>query len=176
MATGEDRPAQLELKKKLDGTVYKRRASMSVGGARQFASQGIVPQVERKNSLNRQILRELAWALRVYGELEPLLAVYYERSAYRYSEPDAVVIVGAPELRITIDRRVSWCEGDWACFAQGSEQGERHDLLSRDICIMEIKGIGGLPLALAQLLDNLAIYPTSFSKVGRAYQASLRNQ
>jgi hypothetical protein len=37
---------------------------------------------------------------------------------------------------------------------------------------MEIKIPGTMPLWLAHILDQLEIYPTSFSKYGKAYQLS----
>ena len=40
--------------------------------------------------------------------------------------------------------------------------------------LMEIKIAGSMPMWLAQMLDEEAIYQISFSKYGSAYQASCR--
>ncbi|MDR0350520.1 MAG: VTC domain-containing protein, partial [Coriobacteriales bacterium] len=47
-------------------------------------------------------------------------------------------------------------------------------LLAPDICLMEIKTSAPLPLSLTHILDKLALYPRSFSKVGRSYEAFMR--
>ena len=41
--------------------------------------------------------------------------------------------------------------------------------------LMEIKTAGAMPLWLASTLSENGIYPTSFSKYGRAYEALLNN-
>ncbi len=41
---------------------------------------------------------------------------------------------------------------------------------------MEIKIAGAMPLWLADSLSELALYPVSFSKYGRAYQTMLYRQ
>jgi hypothetical protein len=40
---------------------------------------------------------------------------------------------------------------------------------------MEIKTAAPLPLTLARALDELELYPRSFSKVGRSYEAFMRS-
>jgi hypothetical protein len=41
---------------------------------------------------------------------------------------------------------------------------------------MEVKISAPLPLTLARVLDELELYPRSFSKVGRAYEALMREK
>ncbi|MDR0499927.1 MAG: polyphosphate polymerase domain-containing protein [Coriobacteriales bacterium] len=58
-----------------------------------------------------------------------------------------------------------------------AQQGDFYQqLLPKETCIMEIKTTGALPLELSSALSNLHIFPTSFSKVGRAYEASMLAQ
>ena len=47
-------------------------------------------------------------------------------------------------------------------------------VLPRDMYLMEIKTSGAMPLWLAGTLAENKIYPTSFSKYGRAYENALR--
>ena len=54
-------------------------------------------------------------------------------------------------------------------FAPPTDEGGV-DLFDEDLCVMEIKIPGAAPMWLTQILSELKIYPTSFSKYGRCYQ------
>ena len=41
---------------------------------------------------------------------------------------------------------------------------------------MEIKIAGSMPMWLVKILDELKIYPTSFSKYGAAYNREVKNE
>jgi hypothetical protein len=181
--TSDSHPAFLELKKKYRGTVYKRRVKMTLREALSFTTEGIVPLSPYQGNpttvaLNRQIMDEMQWALVHYKTLTPSIALSYERSAYTYRTTDT-------SLRLTIDRDLRWHKGTGelpkklemqsACgtlSTQGSMQSAcGTPLLPEGACLMELKTFGALPLALTRALDELQLYPQSFSKVGRAYQA-----
>jgi hypothetical protein len=156
--------AFLELKKKLNGTVYKRRVGMTLQEAKALVEQGQQPYTPfegkpEKVALNRQILEELNFSLQRYGKLGPAIRLDYEREAYNYQPENGSVV------RITIDRDVLWRPGDWD-FANLNG----HSLLAPEQRIMEIKTSGALPLEMVHALAELEIYPRSFSKVGTAYQ------
>lgn len=148
----DDSVVFLELKKKYKGVVYKRRAALTYAQAMRFFNDG-----ERPDD-GGQILRELAWTLRYYGNLEPSVALFCERFALRDDEDE--------NLRITVDRQLRYR----TCDLELSKGAHGRALLPADKCIMEIKTAFAMPLWLTGLLDKNNIYPASFSKYGTAYR------
>lgn len=145
----------LELKKKFKKVVYKRRISMSLSEANQFI------ETKRMPPNAGQIERELCWAMNYYKQLAPRMYISYDRLAYQGIED--------PELRITFDRNIRWRIKSLD-LAQGIFGAP---LLREDQYLMEIKAVGAFPMWLTEDLDCLGIYPTSFSKYGRAYKQLL---
>lgn len=150
----QDGTVFVEMKKKYRGIVYKRRADMTLEAAEQFLYKGTPP-----DSLN-QIGREILWSTRYYSGLRPAMYLCCDRTA----------LVGAddPNLRITFDSRLLWRqsalhleEGAWGI-----------PLLPAGTHLMEIKIPDAMPVWLADILDGMKLYPTSFSKYGAAYRAA----
>ena len=89
---------------------------------------------------------------------------------------------GVPStLRITFDENVSYRDlFEEALIARASHRrppvgfGMPCPLLPADEAIMEVKCAGPFPLWLVDALDGCEAYPSSFSKYGAAYQASMR--
>ena len=140
----------LEIKKKYKGVVYKRRISLSHADAMEYILGGAKPP-------DSQIMREIDYAMRFYGSPKPSALVSYER--------DAFFVRDLPALRITFDSGVRY-RADDLDLSLGS--GGKH-LLPDGVFIMEIKTDGAMPLWLSHALDELKIYPASFSKYGKAY-------
>jgi hypothetical protein len=164
----DSHPVFLEVKKKYLGTVYKRRVRMTLREVQRFVEDGIMPPLAaslprrsnpEKAALNRQIMAEMRWAFERYGRLAPVFRVEYERCAYAYR-------AGSASLRLTIDRDACWSRGRWE-MEDGSVRS--YPLLAAGTGLMEIKTTAPLPLSLAHVLDELELYPRSFSKVGCAY-------
>ena len=44
------------------------------------------------------------------------------------------------------------------------------NIIDKDLCIMEIKALNAMPIWLVEVLNELKIYPSSFSKYGTAYK------
>lgn len=65
----------LELKKKYNGVVYKRRVPMKLREARKYLYYGIKPEADS------QILREIDYAMQVY-QPKPMVYLAYERIAF----------------------------------------------------------------------------------------------
>ena len=145
----------VELKKKYKGVVYKRREKMELLEAEQYLYE---KEPAKKQS---QIIKEIDWFMKSYQNLIPTMCISYRRVAmYGLEEPG---------LRVTFDSDILWREEDlWlsngVCGNPILEEGQR---------IMEIKMPGTMPLWLAHRLDELEIYPNSFSKYGRGYLQSL---
>ncbi|HBT95381.1 MAG TPA: molecular chaperone [Coriobacteriia bacterium] len=175
----DQQPVYLENKKKLVGTVYKRRVCMTMQEARHFVESGIMPTSPfrantAEKTLNCQILNEMLWTLERYDRPKPAIRLSYERCAYTYHE-------GGAALRLTVDCAIKYRPGSWVMTGEAFEDAqigsqseptyEDRPLLPQGSCLMEIKCSGSMPLGLSKVMAKLDIYPQSFSKVGRAYMA-----
>ncbi|ROR28471.1 VTC domain-containing protein [Mobilisporobacter senegalensis] len=141
----------VELKKKYKGIVYKRRVGMELSEAERY-----LYYLEYMND-DSQIINELNWFLKFYKEIRPAMYISYDRVALYGAEN--------PELRITFDSNILWREED--LWLEHGSWG--NSLLNEDEHLMEIKIPGAFPVWLSHILDELEIYPVSFSKYGRAY-------
>lgn len=149
----------IEMKKKYRDVVYKRRVEMPLW---QAVSCLAGKESDRLRE-GTQIYRELMWMLQFYQNLEPAMYIYYERMAFVGRQD--------PLLRITFDSNLQWRDQDLdlRSGAYGNpllEMGQR---------LMEVKIHQAMPLWLAKALEELEIYPCSFSKYGAAYRESLNN-
>lgn len=144
----------VELKKKWNGVVFKRRTSMSLEEAKNYLDYGVRPDKES------QIVREIDYFLEYYNPL-PKLFLAYDRLAF-FSNEDA-------QVRITVDQNIRSRTTDLDLSL--GDYGEK--LLEEGDYLMEIKVPGVFPLWLANILSELKIYPVSFSKYGNIYKKSL---
>ena len=154
---GPDSAVFLELKKKVGGVVYKRRAAMTLRDAERYLRTGIKPR-------ESQIMSELDWAMRLYGWPGGAMLIACEREAW-FDEAH-------PDLRLTFDRNIRYRENELR-LDRGSA-GIR--LLPGDTVLLEIKTAGAMPLWLAHALDAEGILPGSFSKYGSAYLRTLEKK
>ena len=141
----------VELKKKYKGVVYKRRIGMELNSAENYL-YNLDPL-----TADSQIMNEINWFLNFYKNIEPAMYISYDRIA--------MYGIGDPELRVTFDHNILWREED--LWLENGSYGSQ--LLGKGEYLMEIKVPGAFPLWLSQILDELKIYPVSFSKYGRAY-------
>ena len=146
--------AFLEIKKKALGIVYKRRESLPYQRAIDFLA-GKGP------GKDTQIFRELDWMLKSYKNLAPAMFLSYDRLSFKGVEDSSV--------RITFDQNILW--RTTALDLSAGTWGEQ--LLEPGQKLMEIKISNAMPLWLAHALSECKIYPTSFSKYGRAYQTMI---
>lgn len=144
----------LELKKKYDGIVYKRRVSINLQEARQYLLEGIYPQRDS------QVLREIDYTLKKY-DLIPAAYVAYDRKAF-YGKEDE-------RLRVTFDRNIR-CRST----KLGLEQGNHGiGILESGFILMEVKIPEAMPLWMSRNFSDLGIYPVSYSKYGTYYKQYL---
>ncbi|CDD58677.1 putative uncharacterized protein [Bacteroides pectinophilus CAG:437] len=141
----------VELKKKYNGIVYKRRETLTLAQSDEYLAG------HTKAPCDTQIFREIDWFRDYYGNLKLAMYISYEREAY-YSLEN-------PDLRITFDRNIMYRSYNLS-LAAGVE-GE--SILEPGQHLMELKAGGAIPVWLTKILDELGIYPASFSKYGRAY-------
>ena len=144
----------LEMKKKLNGLVYKRRIDLPLYQAEDYLSQGTRPTDDN------QICREIDWMRRCY-DLSPRVFIGYDREAYSGTED--------PELRITFDTGIRWRTEE--LDLSRSAEGEALDLGGK--ILLEVKFPGTAPFWLSRLMNELGIRRTSFSKYGEVYKRHL---
>lgn len=150
-----DSNVYLEIKKKFNGIVNKRRTTLKLEEAYQFISSGKAPRP--KEYMNVQVLRELEYFLNIYN-LSPKLYLAYDRITYFERDNN--------DLRISSDMNIRSRRYDLAL-----EAGDyRNRLLLYDIYLMEIKTSLVKPLWLVHMLTELKIKRRSFSKYGTEFK------
>ena len=145
-------PVFVELKKKYQDVVYKRRLSLPEHEAVEWLSG--------KNELQHpsQISSEIDYVRSYYETLHPVVFLSYEREAY-FSKDGSDFRVTFDENILSRQTNLSLEAGAWGT-----------PLLEDGMVLMEIKTPGGIPLWMTHFLTEERIYKTSFSKYGTAYQ------
>lgn len=146
-------PVYVELKKKFESVVYKRRLALPHRAAMDALESG-APLPE-----DSQIGREIEAFRAFYGEtLKPAMYLTYEREAYFPTDGE--------DFRLTLDENILWRTDhiDLGTNCWGTP------VLRPDQVLMEIKTPGGIPLWMVRFLSENNIRRTSFSKYGTAYQ------
>lgn len=147
---GKDTIIYLELKKKYNSVVYKRREDMNEKQLEQYLATG----VPCKDS---QIMREIDYAMKRYGNPAPAILITYEREAF-FGKKDG-------GFRMTFDENILWRDYDLTLC--GSIYGT--PVLSPGKVLLEVKTNGAIPLWLVHFFSAHNIRSTSFSKYGTAY-------
>ena len=149
-------PVFLELKRKAEGIVFKRRVQSTVPQAKAFFSCG--GEICEPGQINR----ELVTFRDRYRTLEPACLIIYDRTAYFESDGD---------LRLTVDEnpRCRWEELDLTSSMEGES------LLPESWTVLEVKVQQAMPLWLCDILSRGKIYQSSFSKYGTAYRQRFEN-
>ena len=173
----------VEVKKKYDGVVYKRRLKMELGELEGYLNERIEPiHFLEKNSnerapgahnlrggarsdkeafIDNQIYREINYFLDHYGNLQPMMFLSYERDAF-FAKDDR-------DLRITFDSDITYRRDDLRL--EDGVFGKK--LIQPDQHLMEIKVPGAMPLWLSHILDRLEIRSSAFTKYGNAYKQEI---
>lgn len=141
----------LELKKKYQGVVYKRRIKLPYEECMEYLEKDIPP---RDNGAS---FREIDFVRKHFG-LKPKVYLAYDRTA--------LVAKDDPSLRITFDYNVR-ARAEDPCFEAG-DYGV--PVLDPDKRILELKLGMAMPKWLVDILGDMKIYPASFSKYGTFYR------
>lgn len=153
--------AFLEMKRKFNGLVNKRRTKIPLQEGYRFAAGGGI--VELSKEMNAQVIREISCMVRRYGSLEPKVMIAYDRLAYfEKSNPD---------LRISFDTNIR----SRRCNLRLEEGNHGALLIPKGVWLMEIKTASAAPLWLTGLLAREDLYKRSFSKYGYEYQNHVQN-
>lgn len=148
---GEAERVFVELKKKYDGVVYKRRVSAALDEAMRWLDGNAEPP-------DSQIGREIEAARCRYAALQPRVYLAYDRKSWKGKDN--------PELRLTFDRNIRYRWENWDIH----DDYQTRLLLPENVVLMELKLTDSIPIWMVQVLSELKIYKTSFSKYGLAYQ------
>lgn len=151
---GENGAVFVEIKKKYDGVVYKRRFTATAAEVPTLLN-GFFPA-----GRYGQIGQEIQWFQRFYKTV-PKVFIGYDRLAFAGRDN--------PDLRITFDTNLRWrtTDLDLRCGDYGAPISGYGDVL------MEIKIPDAAPLWLGHLLAEAGAYPTSYSKYGACYRYDL---
>lgn len=142
----------VELKKKYESVVYKRRMTISDEQASDWLGGRIALPV------HSQIAEEVEYFRSYYKTLKPKVFLSYEREAF-YS-------LSGDDFRVTFDENILTRSEE---LSLGSEIYGT-PLLETGLILMEIKTPGGIPLWMTHFLTSQHLYKTSFSKYGTAYE------
>lgn len=153
----------LELKRKINGIVTKRRATLSYGVALRFLENRQIP--EDLSYINRQVLCEIREYLS-HTELTSGTLISYDRRAFFSREN--------PDFRVTFDRNIRYKRGILAIRSDAEK--DLAPITAEDFILMEAKVEGAYPLWFAHLLGEKGICPQSFSKYGVAYKTWLKKE
>lgn len=154
----DDSTVFVELKKKYDHIVYKRRIPLTTKKAEDWLSG------KTGKPADTQIAREIDYFLNFYKSLKPSLFLSYEREAYFHKNDS--------DLRITFDENILSRQTDMSLKVDA--YGDY--ILSPEFTLMEIKCSGAMPKWLSKALSKAGLYKTSFSKYGNAYTNSIYPQ
>ena len=168
----------LELKKKYDHVVYKRRLTVE-----EYLTAGC----------QEQITKEIRYFSELYRGLGPSAHISCDREAW-FAKDD-------PDFRMTFDRDIRYKEyarmrfpgmqtdeqdaqNAWQAVPDSSiwpagyylPEGEGRAILPENTVLLEVKTALGMPRWLLDFLDEEMIYKQRFSKYGVGYTQSLMEQ
>ena len=147
----KDSSVFLEIKRKCDSVVSKRRIEMKLSEFELY-----IKDKDSLESSNKQIKKELDYYFDKY-DLHPTMYLSYLREAY-YDPNDR-------DFRVTFDSNVIAREHDLKLDSLNYGT----NILPRDKYIMEIKTLGSIPLWFVKMINELGIMPCGFSKYGEGY-------
>ena len=150
----------LELKKKINGIVNKRRVVMTLGEVYEFLENRKKPNFDDYE--NNQVIREIEYYLSK-NKVYPNVYIGYSRKAL-FGKDDK-------EFRVTFDNEITARRNDLyltsGCFG--------YDILGENKYLMEVKFLGSIPLWFTKILSDLKIYNTHYSKYGTEYMMYCSN-
>ena len=145
----------VELKKKFDGVVYKRRVTMRADEAAPFLAGQLL------DGSFGQSGQEIRWFQRFY-RTQPGVFIAYDREAY----------AGENGVRVTFDTGIRFRETTLSLTA--GDHGT--PLLTGNRILTEVKIPAACPLWLSHALSEAGATPVSFSKYGTFYRQKLQKE
>ncbi len=145
----------VEIKKKFEDVVYKRRVAMP-----RIAAENWI-DYRKPLAFGSQITSEIDYLVDFYEGLSAKAFLSYEREAFSDNKN--------PEFRLTLDENI---------LARDTELNLGSDiwgqpLLPHGVTLMEVKIAGAMPLWMANFLSSNNIQKVSYSKYGTYYRNCL---
>ena len=140
----------LEIKKKFQGHGNKRRVVINYKEAKDYIDNKIIPDT------NKQIMSELDYTFKK-NDLKPKISLTYDRLSYAFKEDES--------YRVTFDTNIRYSNRKLDLVDLDDQY-----CLFNDGYIMEVKTLKGYPSWFSKVLNELKLYPVSYSKVGEAYK------
>lgn len=150
----------LEIKKKVNGLVNKRRTKLVLNEAYDFVETGDKPEL--KSYMNKQVLNEIDYLIKLYKPV-PKLYLAYDRKAF--------FGINNRDLRVTFDTNIRSRRED--VRLEAGDHG-RKLLPNDDLWLMEVKAEKTIPIWLSRMLSSYKLFKTSFSKYGTEYKTMIR--
>ncbi len=155
----------VELKRKFDGVVYKRRIGLPEADAMKWMAgsrdPAIIHEIEAESP---QVAHEIEYFTELYSGLKPVLYLSYDREAYRMKD-GVSALDGGSGFRVTFDCNILCREGDLSLRSDAYGT----PILEEGKFLMELKCPGAIPMWMTKVLSEEKLYKTSFSKYGTAY-------
>ena len=144
----------VEMKKKLDGIVYKRRTKAYAGE--------VLNDIYECRFADPQVGSEIRYALQYYDKLRPAVYIGCNRTSYVANDDK--------NLRITFDKDIRYR------MKKLDLKASEYDRPVTDKIVMELKVKDAMPLWLTEILDEVKAYPRGFSKVGTAFLKEIKGE
>lgn len=145
----------VEIKKKFEDVVYKRRVAIPKTAAESWIDQ------RKEIPFKSQITSEIDYFLGFYEGIEAKAFLSYEREAYSDGKD--------PEFRLTLDENILARDED---LDLGSDIWGV-PLLPMGMTLMEVKIQGAMPMWMAEFLSENNITKATYSKYGAYYKDHL---
>ena len=145
----------VEIKKKFEDVVYKRRVAIPKTAAESWIDQ------RKEIPFKSQITSEIDYFLGFYEGIEAKAFLSYEREAYSDGKD--------PEFRLTLDENILARDED---LDLGSDIWGT-PLLPMGMTLMEVKIQGAMPMWMAEFLSENNITKATYSKYGAYYKDHL---
>ncbi|WP_291293433.1 polyphosphate polymerase domain-containing protein [Enterococcus sp.] len=147
----------LEIKKKVNGIVYKRRIPMAYSDYQTWLVSGEFPASIQPV----QIASEINWLFKQNPDLKPRVMIAYDRISL-FVENDS-------EFRVTFDQNIRYRNNNLDL-----DEGSYGQLVAPEVgVLMEVKAMGAYPLWFVELLNRYEVRKASFSKYAQTYQRHL---
>lgn len=153
----QDDMAFIEIKKKFDGIVYKRRIALHEPEAMRFLEE------HHALPVNSQIGQEITYIQQLYNVRKKMF-ISYDRIAFRGKNES--------DVRITFDTNIAYRLHNLSLEKTGEEIAIRED----DAILLEIKVMDRYPIWLSNALAKMKLYKNSFSKYGIIYSALTKKE
>ena len=151
----------LELKKKINGIVNKRRVVLTLEEAYRFLEYGERPKTN--DYINNQVINEISYYLS-NNKVKPKVYIGYSRKAF-FAKNDR-------DFRVTFDDNII-ARRDYLSLQEGVFG---YPILEEGHYLMEVKILGAMPLWFTDILSELGIYNTHYSKYGNEFMSYCLNK